>query len=249
MTILEVQSISKSYGGLRVTDEVSLGLEAGELHAVIGPNGAGKTTLINLINGQVSPDSGCIKFGGRDITYHSISARALMGLVRSFQVSSVFLDFTVLQNVALAVQAQNGHSFEFWRDTRRDSYLNSQAMAVLARVNLADRAHDNAQTLAHGQRRQLEIAMVLATQPKVMLLDEPLAGMSAHEASDFVALIQSLKGHYSIILVEHDMDAVFKLADRVSVLVRGGVVASDSPEKIKENPEVHVAYLGEEENT
>jgi branched-chain amino acid transport system ATP-binding protein len=244
---LEVSGLVKRFGGLLATDHLSLTIERGELHAVIGPNGAGKTTLINQLGGDILPDEGRIALDGRDITREPPFVRARAGLGRSFQITSVFLDFTVLQNTALAVQAHAGHSFRFWRPADREPALVKPAMAALERVGLADRARMPVAALAHGERRQLEIAMVLATGAELLLLDEPMAGMSQVESEAVVTLLRSLKGEHSILLVEHDMDAVFALADRISVLVYGHPVATGTPEAIRNDPEVREAYLGEQE--
>ncbi len=247
MSHLEVTGLVKRFGGLLATDRLSLTIERGELHAVIGPNGAGKTTLINQLGGDILPDEGRIVLDGRDLTREPPFVRARAGLGRSFQITSVFSDFTVLQNTALAVQAHAGHSFRFWRPADRDPALVNPAMAALERVGLADRAAMPVSALAHGERRQLEIAMVLATGAELLLLDEPMAGMSQAESEQVVTLLRSLKGEHSILLVEHDMDAVFALADRITVLVYGHPVATGTPEAIRNDPEVREAYLGEQE--
>ncbi len=246
MTHLEVSGLVKRFGGLLATDHVDLALARGEIHAVIGPNGAGKTTLINQLSGEIIPDEGRIVFDGRDLTHEPPFRRAMVGLGRSFQITSVFNDFTVLQNAALAVQAHAGHSFRFWRPAAAERELTEPAMAALQQVGLVERAHTSVAVLAHGERRQLEIAMVLATGAKCLLLDEPMAGMSPTESEAVVALLRKLKGEHTILLVEHDMDAVFALADRVTVLVYGRPIASGTPEVIRNHPEVREAYLGEE---
>jgi branched-chain amino acid transport system ATP-binding protein len=227
------------------TDRVSLAVEAGEIHAVIGPNGAGKTTLIAQLAGELRPDAGAIRFAGEDVTALPIHARSARGIARSFQITSVFRDLTALDNVALAVQAHAGHSFRFWKDARRDRTLHDPALATLEEVGLADRAHVLAANLAHGEQRQLEIAMALATRPRLVLLDEPTAGMGPEDAGRMVALLRGLKGARTLLLVEHDMDAVFALADRITVLVYGRVIASGGPEQIAADPAVRQAYLGE----
>jgi branched-chain amino acid transport system ATP-binding protein len=246
MNLLSVSGLVKRFGGLVATDGVDLSVEPGELHAVIGPNGAGKTTLINQLSGELAPDAGSIAFEGRDITALPVHQRALAGFSRSYQITSVFPEFTAQQNVMLAAQAHAGHSFRFWRSVSGESALIETARAALAQVGLADRADVQAAALAHGERRQLELAMTLATQPKLLLLDEPMAGMGQHESAAMIALLLRLKGRYGIILVEHDMDAVFALADRISVLVYGRVIACDSPAAIRANAEVREAYLGDE---
>jgi branched-chain amino acid transport system ATP-binding protein len=244
--ILEVTGLVKRFGGLLATDHLSLSLQRGEIHAVIGPNGAGKTTFINQLGGEILPDEGRIVFDGHDITREPPFRRAQVGLGRSYQITSVFNDFSVLQNTALAVQAHAGHSFRFWRAAASEPSLVDPAMAALAQVGLAERAHTPVSVLAHGERRQLEIAMVLATGAKLLLLDEPMAGMSPLESEAVVALLKKLKGQCTILLVEHDMDAVFALADRITVLVYGSPVATGSPDQIRNQPEVREAYLGEE---
>ena len=244
MSLLSVSGLVKRFGGLVATDGIDLDVASGELHAVIGPNGAGKTTLINQLSGELAPDAGRIAFDGNDITELPVYRRALSGLSRSYQITSVFLEFTALENVALAAQAHDGHSFRFIRPVVREQSLAMIARDALAQVGLLDRAHVAASELSHGEHRQLEIAMTLATKPKLLLLDEPMAGMGGHESEAMVALLRQLKGRYSIVLVEHDMDAVFALADRISVLVYGRVIACDTPAAIRSHPEVREAYLG-----
>jgi len=245
--LIDVRDLEKSFGGITATDHVSLALRRGEIHAVIGPNGAGKTTLINQLSGELRPDSGCILLAGSDITHHRVAARARAGLARSFQITSIFLDFTVLDNVALAVQATLPHSFRFWRDVRKDERLRGPARTVLQRLGLARRGDTPAAELSHGEQRQLELAMALATNPRVLLLDEPMAGMGPEESRQIIALLGSLKADYAILLVEHDMSAVFALADLITVLVEGRVLACGPAEEIRANEEVRRAYLGEEE--
>jgi len=245
--MLKVEGLVKRFGGLAATDHLSLEVDDGALHALIGPNGAGKTTLIGQLTGELEPDSGRILFQGRDVTRLAVHRRAHLGLARSFQITSVFPSFTALDNVALAVQAHAGHSFRFWRDAGRDPRLADPARAVLERVGLGPRAHTPADALAHGEKRQLELAMALATNPKLLLLDEPMAGMAPEESARMVELLAELKGSLTILLVEHDMDAVFALADRITVLVRGKDLATGAPAEIRANPAVREAYLGEEE--
>ena len=247
MSRLEVTGLVKRFGGLLATDNLSMTLEPGEIHAVIGPNGAGKTTLINQLSGEIRPDAGRIVFEGRDLTREPPHRRSAAGIGRSYQISSVFTDFTVLQNVCLAVQAHDGHSFRFWRCAADDPALVGPARAALAQVGLVEQAHRPVGELAHGERRQLEIAMTLAGAPKLLLLDEPMAGMSHAESESVVKLLAGLKGRYTLLLVEHDMDAVFALADRITVLVYGRSVACGTPAQIRANPEVREAYLGEQE--
>jgi branched-chain amino acid transport system ATP-binding protein len=244
--MLEVRALTKSFGALRASDGIDFDVAEGETHAVIGPNGAGKTTFISQLAGNLRPDAGSVRFAGEDITRLPAPKRARRGLARSFQITSVYPEFSALDNVALAVQARSGHSFHFWRPARRDVYLIEPAMQVLNEVGLAQRAHVLAANLAHGEQRQLEVAMALATGPRLLLLDEPMAGMGTEESQRMIALLQKLKQTKTIILVEHDMDAVFRLADRISVLVYGRVIATGAPEAIKTNEEVRKAYLGED---
>jgi branched-chain amino acid transport system ATP-binding protein len=244
--LLEVQDLRKSFGALRASDGINFDVRAGETHAVIGPNGAGKTTFISQLAGNLSADGGRIRFAGEDITRLPAPRRARKGLARSFQITSVYPEFSALQNVALAVQAHAGHSFSFWRDARRDPALTLPAEKVLREVGLGERLHVLAASLAHGEQRQLEVAMALATGPRLLLLDEPMAGMGIEESQRMIAMLASLKRKQTIILVEHDMDAVFRLADRISVLVYGRVIATGAPEEVRANPEVRAAYLGED---
>ena len=244
---LQVEQLVKRFGGLVATDHLSLALQPGELHAIIGPNGAGKTTLISQLCGELAPDEGRIVLDGQDVTALPPFRRSQLGLGRSYQITSVFPEFSVLQNVSLAVQAHAGHSFRFWRAARDETALTEPARAVIEQVGLADQAQRRVGALSHGQRRQLEIAMTLATRPKLLLLDEPMAGMSHAESEGVVALLRTLKGRYTILLVEHDMDAVFALADRITVLVYGRAIASGTPEEIRASAQVREAYLGDEE--
>ena len=245
--LLRVTDLTKAFGGLVATDHLSLDIAAGEIHAVIGPNGAGKTTFIAQLSGALRPDSGTIRFDGVDIANFSIARRARHGLARSFQITSIFKDFSVEDNVALAIQAHAGHSFRFWRAARGDPQLRRPARAALERIGLIDRRNVLAGALAHGEQRQLELAMALATGPSLLLLDEPAAGMGATETSAMVTLLDGLKGDVAILLVEHDMDTVFALADRISVLVGGHAIATGTPARIRDDPAVRQAYLGEEE--
>ena len=244
--ILQARGLRKSFGALAATDGVSFELREGETHAIIGPNGAGKTTFISQLAGNLRPDAGNIHFAGEDITRLSAPARARKGFARSFQITSIYRDFTALDNVALAVQAHAGHSFRFWRPAREERALREPARAVLDEVGLGARADVLAANLAHGEQRQLEVAMALATRPRLLLLDEPVAGMGLEESQRMVQFLAGLKGKHSIILVEHDMDAVFTLADRISVLVYGRIMASGTPEEVRADAEVRRAYLGEE---
>ena len=242
--MLETQALQKSFGGVTATDQVTLQVEEGECHAVIGPNGAGKTTLIAQLSGMLAPDEGAILFNGKEITRLTAQRRSHLGLARSFQITSVFMGLSVLDNVALAVQAHAGHSFRFWRPARQDAALRGPAMEMLEKVGLQDRANGLASEMSHGERRQLEIAMALATKPQLMLLDEPMAGMGPEESGRMVQTLKGLEG-MTMLLVEHDMDAVFALADRISVMVYGRVIATGSPAEIRGNEEVRQAYLGE----
>jgi branched-chain amino acid transport system ATP-binding protein len=244
--MLEVRGLVKRFGALRASDGIDFDVREGETHAVIGPNGAGKTTFIGQLAGMLLPDAGKILFAGEDITALSAPKRARRGLARSFQITSIYPEFSALDNVALAVQAHAGHSFRFWRDARADAALTAPARRVLEQVGLASRAHVLAANLAHGEQRQLEVALALATSPRMLLLDEPMAGMGVDESRRMIELLRSLKGRQTMILVEHDMDAVFRLADRISVLVYGRVIATGTPELIRANPEVRTAYLGED---
>jgi branched-chain amino acid transport system ATP-binding protein len=244
-TLLQIERLSKRFGGVVASDDIVLDVSAGELHAVIGPNGAGKTTLIGQLTGEIAPDAGRILFAGRDITQLPTYRRSALGLARSFQITSLFPDFTALDNVALAVQAHSGHSFRFWHAARGEQALRRPARAALARVGLADRADQIVASLSHGEHRQLEIAMALATGPRMLLLDEPMAGMGPEESARMVALLRDLKREVTILLIEHDMEAVFALADRVTVLVYGRVIATGAPEAIRANEAVRQAYLGD----
>jgi branched-chain amino acid transport system ATP-binding protein len=244
--LLAVRGLRKRFGGLVATDGVDLEVAEGETLAIIGPNGAGKTTLIGQLSGDLRPDAGTITFAGDDVTALPPATRSHLGLARSFQITSIFRDFTALDNVALAVQAHAGHSFRFWHPARAEAMLREPARAILEQVGLAARADVVAGTLAHGEQRQLEIAMALATRPRLLLLDEPVAGMGPDESQRMVQLLRALRGRHTIVLVEHDMDVVWALADRISVLVYGRVIATGAPEAIRLNPEVRRAYLGEE---
>lgn len=244
--LLRIERLHKSFGALRVTDDVTLDVAEGEMHAVIGPNGAGKTTLIHQISGLVAPDSGRILLDGADIAHLPTHARAKLGVARTFQITSILPGFSALENVALAVQARSGSSFRFFGDPRREERLNEEARENLALVELAGRADVPAGVLSHGEKRLLELAIALATKPRLLLLDEPLAGTGREESERVVATLKALKGRYAILLIEHDMDAVFALADRVSVLVYGAVIASGAPDAVRADPEVRRAYLGEE---
>ena len=238
------ETLTKTFGGVTACENVTLDIAPGELHAVIGPNGAGKTTLIGQLAGEIAPNAGRIRFDGRDITTAPVHARSALGLARSFQVTSLFTDFTALDNVALAVQAHAGHSFRFWRDARQDPALRDPARAALADVGLASRADVIVSRLSHGEHRQLELAMALATMPRLLLLDEPMAGLGPEESTRVVELLRGLKCKLAILLIEHDMEAVFALADRITVLVYGRVIASGAPAAIRADEDVRKAYLG-----
>jgi branched-chain amino acid transport system ATP-binding protein len=243
--VLRLLNVSKSFGALRVAEAVGLEVLAGETHAIIGPNGAGKTSLINQISGALAPDAGRILFEGRDVTPLSMAARAHLGLARSFQITQVLQRLSALENVALAAQARAGSSFRFWRPAAAEAPLNRAAINSLAMVELAARAHTPAGSLSHGEKRRLEIAIALAQAPKLLLLDEPMAGAGVEETRGLIGMLKGLKGRFSILLVEHDMEAVFALADRVSVLVAGRIIAAGEPQAVRANPAVRAAYLGE----
>jgi branched-chain amino acid transport system ATP-binding protein len=245
--LLRIEGLTKRFGGVVASDNVVLDVAAGELHAIIGPNGAGKTTLIGQLTGEIAPDAGHIAFAGRDITDLPVHSRCMRGLARSFQITSLFNDFTALENVAFAVQAHAGHSFRFWREARTETELREPARAALDRVGLADRADAIVGGMSHGEHRQIELAMALATRPRMLLLDEPMAGLGAEESARMVETLLELKQQLTVLLVEHDMEAVFALADRISVLVYGRVIASGAPADIRANEEVRQAYLGEQE--
>jgi len=243
--ILRLERLSKSFGALKVTDGIDLDIQAGETHAIIGPNGAGKTTLIDQISGALRPDAGRISFDGRDVTDMAVPARAHLGLARSFQITQVLPRFTALENVALAVQARSGSSFRFWQPAATQEALNAPSMAALNVVALAPRAHIAAGALSHGEKRRLELAIALAQAPRLLLLDEPMAGAGAEETRGLIETLKGLKRQFTLLLVEHDMQAVFALADRISVLVEGRIIATGSPQAVRANPAVRSAYLGE----
>ena len=244
--ILHVSGLHKRYGALRVTEDVHLAVAPATIHAIIGPNGAGKTSLIHQISGIVTPDAGTVHLAGRDITRLPLHARARAGLARGFQISSVLPEFTVLENVALAVQANAGHSFRFVRAAANQESLNAPARDAIDRVGLTTRLETPARRLSHGEKRQLELAIAIAARPRVLLLDEPLAGAGPDETARVIALLATLRLDCAILLVEHDMDAVFTLADRLTVMVNGQVIASGTPAEIRANAGVQAAYLGEE---
>ncbi|VIO67697.1 ABC transporter ATP-binding protein [Bradyrhizobium ivorense] len=244
--LLRVDNLVRRFGGITATDNLSMEVVPGELHAIIGPNGAGKTTLISQLTGQLMPNSGTIHFGGRDVTGLPSYKRSRLGLARSFQITSLLKDFSAIDNVALAAQAHDGHSFRFWGNARKEKHLRDAARAALERVGLGKRADIVVSQLSHGEQRELELAVALATKPKLLLLDEPMAGLGVTESARMVSLLKELRKEVTIVLVEHDMEAVFALADRITVLVYGRVIACDVPDAIRKHDEVKRAYLGEQ---
>ena len=244
--LLEVSGLSRSFGGIAATSDVSLKIARGEIHAVIGPNGAGKTTLVALLAGELAADSGTIRFREDDITLDATPARARRGLARTFQVTSIFSEFSALENVALAAQAHTGHSFRFWKPAVEDAALRQGALEALQKVGLGDASERNAGEMSHGEHRLLEMAMALATNPVMLLLDEPAAGLGPEETTAMVGLLQELKQDKGVLLVEHDMDVVFAIADRITVMVSGKTIATGSPAEIRNDDRVRKAYLGEE---
>lgn len=245
--VLSINNLEKSFGAVRATQGVSIELMPGEIHALIGPNGAGKSTLIAQIAGTLAPDSGEIWLDGRNLTQLSVAQRARAGLGRSFQVSSLAEELSVKRNVMMAVQALQGSSFRFWKPVDSDAALAGPTMDALDRMNLHSRADTLVAELSHGERRQVEMACALALKPKALLLDEPMAGLGPEGSVMLTTLLEGLKRDVPILLVEHDMEAVFRLADRISVLVAGEVIAQGAPEAIRRSPEVREAYLGDEE--
>ena len=244
--MLSLRNLSKRFGGVVAVDGVSLEVAAGEVHALIGPNGAGKTTLIHQISGSLPCDEGEIAFQGADLTRAKPHHRVRAGLARSYQVTSIFRRFSVLDNLALAVQARSGTSFSFWKPVAAETALFDEARSIAGEINLSSKLDFPASFLAHGEQRALEVGLALATRPKLVLLDEPMAGMGPEESNRMIALIGRIRARVTVLLVEHDMDAVFRLADRISVMVNGRLIATDRPEKIKMNEEVRRAYLGDE---
>ena len=244
--LLRVENLVRRFGGIVATDNLSLDVARGELHAIIGPNGAGKTTLISQLTGQLAPSAGTIYFAGRDVTHLPAWRRSMLGLARSFQITSLLPDFTAADNVALAAQAHDGHSFHFWGNARKEKHLRDAARSALTRVGLDHRADVVVSKLSHGEQRELELAVALATGPQLLLLDEPMAGLGSTESTRMVKLLQELRQEVTIVLVEHDMEAVFALADRISVLVYGRVIASGTSAEIRSNEEVKRAYLGDQ---
>ena len=243
--VLEICNLSKQFGGVKACDNVSLSITENEIHAIIGPNGAGKTTLVSQLSGGLQPDSGIVRFNGRDITSLPAYKRSAIGLARSFQITSLIMSMSVLDNVALGVQARDGHSFKFWKPARSVTKLRDRALEILQQIDLAEKAHSTVSALSHGERRQVEIAVALAGDPILLLLDEPMAGMGASESAKMVEILKRMTGEKTIVLIEHDMDVVFALADRISVLVYGRIIATGSPADIRRNREVRQAYLGE----
>ncbi|WP_034300486.1 ABC transporter ATP-binding protein [Herbaspirillum sp. RV1423] len=244
---LRTQGLTKRFGGLLVTDDVSLDIRPGELHAIIGPNGAGKTTLVNQLSGELRPDAGAVWLGDEDVTAVPLHGRACRGLLRSYQITSIFEEFTVLENAVLAAIGAKGGGYGFWRAMMGQEDARRQAEDALHATRLEARRDAAAGELGYGERRQLELAMALAAQPRLLLLDEPMAGMSIEESAAVVQLLQSLKGRYSMLLIEHDMDAVFALADRITVLVSGRAAFCGTPDEIRNHPEVRAIYLGDEQ--
>jgi branched-chain amino acid transport system ATP-binding protein len=244
--LLQTERLTRRFGGVTAADAIGLTIAPKEVHAIIGPNGAGKTTLIGLLSGEIVPEDGSIRFDGTEISRLPVYRRSQLGLARSFQITSLFRDFTALDNVALAVQAHRGHSFRFWRDARREDALRCPAVAALERVGLRNRAGTRVDKLSHGEQRQLEIAMALASDPQLLLLDEPMAGTGRDESERLVAVLRDLKGSFPMVLVEHDMHVVFALADRISVLIYGRILASGTPKEVRADPQVIAAYLGDE---
>ena len=245
--MLEVNSLVKSFGGIKATNDLSLSIKKNELHAIIGPNGAGKTTLISQLCGTQFPDSGSISYAGRDITRLAPHKRARLGITRSFQITSLILEMSVIENIALAVQARLGSSFRFIKAADSIPEIQDRAYELLERVGLADKANFETKALSHGEHRHMEIAIALASGADLMLLDEPMAGLGPEESKAMIELLNGIKGQHTIVLIEHDMDAVFALADRISVLVYGHIIATGLPDEIRNNAEVEAAYLGEQD--
>jgi branched-chain amino acid transport system ATP-binding protein len=244
--MLELRSVTKRFGGVVATDDVALEVAQGEVHALIGPNGAGKTTLIGQISGSLRTDVGTIRFMEKEVTALRQHERVGLGLARSYQITSIFKRFTVLENLALAVQARSGSSFSFWRPVAAEAALFDEARMVSREIGLAERLEITAGNLAHGEQRALEVGLALATRPRLVLLDEPMAGMGPEESVRMIALIERIRAGVTVLLVEHDMDAVFRLADRITVLVNGRVIASGRPAEIRADKDVRRAYLGDE---
>jgi branched-chain amino acid transport system ATP-binding protein len=246
--ILSVEGLHKRFGGLNAINKVNLDVQPGELVAIIGPNGAGKTTLINLLTGVYRANEGRILFQGEDVTALPVHTRSIRGLARSFQITSIFPEMTVLENVAIAAQAHSGHSYRFWRPVVQDRRIFNSSRDVLSELGMAERSGQRASMLAHGEKRILEIAMALVTKPKMLLLDEPMAGLGLEESRQMIKFIAAMKKKATILLIEHDMEAVFALANRIFVLASGAIVASGPPAHIKTDPGVKLAYLGDDED-
>ena len=244
--ILQVQNLCKSFGAVEASRDLCLNVERGHIHALIGPNGAGKTTVLNLLSGELKPDSGTILLDGERLDGLPPYKRAMAGLGRSFQITSIFENLSVSENMALAILAGEGHNYRFWRNSMRTESVKKGLADALARVDLTASSEQLAANLSHGEKRQLEVGMALVGKPQLLMLDEPMAGQGAGGTVELKKLISSLKGHTTILLVEHDMDVVFSLADRISVIVYGHCIASGSPEQIRQDPEVQHAYLGEQ---
>ncbi len=246
-TLLDVRNLSRRFAAVDALQGVNFSVDAGEVHALIGPNGAGKTTFIHHVSGALQPDSGSIHFAGRDVTKLSMHQRVAVGMARSYQITNVFLGLSALDNVALAVQGRQdaGSSFRFWRPARSETAMFDEARGYLEQLGLGQRIATIAGNLAHGEQRALELAMALATKPKMLLLDEPMAGTGPEESAQMVELIEHIARHVTILLVEHDMAAVFRLADRVSVLVNGRLICTGKSDEVRANPEVRRAYLGD----
>lgn len=243
--ILNVRGLVKRFGGLLATDHVDLTVQPGEIHALIGPNGAGKTTLISQLMGELKPNEGTIELAGKPIDGLTTARRVSLGLARTFQITCLLPDYSVLDNVAIAIQVRQGHSFRFWRNVRGEAALREEAASFLTGAGLEARADELVANLSHGEQKQLELAVALATKPQLLLLDEPMAGLGHAESQQMITMLRDLKSRVSMLLVEHDMDAVFALADRVSVLVYGRIIATGTVDEIRDNPEVRTAYLGE----
>jgi branched-chain amino acid transport system ATP-binding protein len=244
--VLALRNVTKRFGGVVATDNVTLEVAQGEVHALIGPNGAGKTTLIGQISGSLPTESGHIGFLDQDVTRLRQHERVKLGLARSYQITSIFRRFSVLDNLALAVQARSGSSFSFWRPVAAEAALFDEARSIASQIGLENRTPTLAGNLAHGEQRALEVGLALATRPRLVLLDEPMAGMGPEESQRMIALIGRIRASVTVLLVEHDMDAVFRLADLITVLVDGRVIATGKPEEIRSDPEVRRAYLGDE---
>ena len=245
--LLQVQNLYKSYGAIQATSDVSFSIEKSDIHALIGPNGAGKTTLVNQLSGDILPDKGTILFKSRDITNLKAYKRAHLGIARSFQITHIFQQLTVAENMALAIHSQNSHNFRFWERALGSAQIQQELSIALEKVDLAGRSHQPARFLSHGEKRQLEVGMALVGKPELLIMDEPMAGMGTGGTRELAKLIEGLRGEVTILLVEHDMDVVFSLADKVTVLVYGEHTATGTPDEIRTDAQVRQAYLGEEE--